>query len=357
MAQVELGRERTGLSVPPDLPERLDIPSGWIGEHVREVPDTWRWRLSATHVAELEAAARNCVDRQVDLSRLARDDFVVPTLRPTLDALGRTLIHGIGFEVLRGLPVDRLGEELASAIFVGIGVHLGGARSQNAQGDLLGHVRDLGKDSRDPATRIYQTRERQTFHTDSADVVGLLCLNEARDGGDSLLVSAVTIYNEFRRSRPDLLAYLFDAIATDRRGEVPPGQKPWFNIPVFNWYAGRLTVMYQRQYIESAQRFPDAPRLTAGHVAALDHFDALANDPRLHVSMRLVPGDMQFVYNHSLLHDRTGFTDWPEGNRRRHLLRLWLSMPGDRPLPACFAQRYGSVAIGYRGGVGVVRDA
>ena len=285
------------------------------------------------------------------------DDFVLPSLRSKLAALRKTLIHGIGFEVIRGLPVEHLGEELASAVFVGIGAHLGGARSQNAQGDLLGHVRDLGKDSRDPETRIYQTRERQTFHTDSADVVGLLCLNEAREGGDSLLVSAVTIYNEFRRGRPDLLAYLFDDIATDRRGEVPPGQKPWFSIPVFSWYAGRLTVMYQRQYIESAQRFSEAPRLTAGHFAALDFFDALANDPRLHFSMRLEPGDMQFVYNHSLLHDRTSFIDWPEPPRRRHLLRLWLSIPGDRPLPECFAQRYGSVEIGSRGGVAVGRDA
>ena len=244
-----------------------------------------------------------------------------------------------------------LGDELASTIFFGIGAHLGRARSQNADGHLLGHVRDIGADSRDPNTRIYQTRERQTFHTDSADVVGLLCLNEARQGGDSLLVSAVTIYNAMRRDRPDLLAYLFDNIATDRRGEVPAGAKPFFTIPVFSWYEGFLTVMYQRQYIDSAQRFADAPRLTADHVEALDLFDALANDPRLNISMRLAPGDMQFVYNHSLLHDRTSFVDWPEPGRRRHMLRLWLSVPGDRPLPACFGQRYGSVTIGDRGGV------
>jgi len=249
-----------------------------------------------------------------------------------------------------------MGETLASTIFCGIGAHLGLARSQNAKADLLGHVRDIGADSRDPNVRIYQTRERQTFHTDSADVVGLLCLNEAREGGDSLLVSAVSMYNVLRRERPDLLALLFGAIATDRRGEVPAGEQPYFTIPVYNWHAGFLTVIYQRQYVDSAQRFPDAPRLTSRHVEALDRFDQLANDPRLHVSMRLRPGDMQFVYNHSLLHDRTAFVDWPEPDRRRHLLRLWLSIPGDRPLPPCFAQRYGSLAIGNRGGI-IVRPA
>ena len=333
------------------LPERLDIPAAWIGPDMRKVPDTWRWHLSTAEVAELESAAHAFLARREDISHLRSETFVVNTLKPKLEALRSTLIHGIGFEVIGGLPVDRLGDELASTIFFGIGAHLGRARSQNADGHLLGHVRDIGADSRDPDTRIYQTRERQTFHTDSADVVGLLCLNDARQGGDSLLVSAVTIYNAMRRNRPDLLAYLFDNIATDRRGEVPAGAKPFFTIPVFSWYDGFLTVMYQRQYIDSAQRFADAPRLTVDHLEALDLFDALANDPSLNVSMRLAPGDMQFVYNHSLLHDRTSFVDWPEPGRRRHMLRLWLSVPGDRPLPACFGQRYGSITIGDRGGV------
>ena len=334
-----------------NLPERLDIPAAWIGPDMHKVPDTWRWYLSTAEVAELESAAQAFLARQEEISHLRPENFVVKTLKPKLEALRSTLIHGIGFEVIGGLPVDRLGDELASTIFFGIGAHLGHARSQNADGHLLGHVRDIGADSRDPNTRIYQTRERQTFHTDSADVVGLLCLNEARQGGDSLLVSAVTIYNAIRRDRPDLLAYLFENIATDRRGEVPAGAKPFFTIPVFSWHEGFLTVMYQRQYIDSAQRFADSPRLTADHVEALDLFDALANGPRLNISMRLAPGDMQFVYNHSLLHDRTSFVDWPEPGRRRHMLRLWLSIPGDRPLPACFGQRYGSITIGDRGGV------
>jgi hypothetical protein len=345
------------MNILSNLPEHLDIPAAWIGADIREVPDTWRWHLSDTEVAELEDAARGFLARHGDISQLRPETFAVPALQAKLEALSATLLHGIGFEVIRGIPVDRIGVELASTIFFGIAAHLGRARSQNAAGHLLGHVRDIGADSKDPNVRIYQTSERQTFHTDSADVVGLLCLNEARQGGDSLLLSAVTIYNEFRRRRPDLLPYLFEPIATDRRGEVPPGAKPFFTIPVFNWHAGFLTVMYQRQYIDSAQRFADAPRLTANHIEALDLFDAMANDSRLHCSMRLERGDMQFVYNHSLLHDRTSFVDWPEPDRHRHMLRLWLSMPGDRPLPPCFAQRYGSIEIGDRGGVSVARRA
>jgi hypothetical protein len=253
--------------------------------------------------------------------------------------------------LLRGLQVEKYNEREAGAIFYGLGTHLGSPRSQNAMGHMLGHVRDLGMKSTDPNTRIYQTNERQTFHTDSADVVGLLCLRTAKVGGASLLVSASAIFNEMRKHRPDLLELLLQPIATDRRGEVPEGMLPYLRIPVFSFYEGYLTVFYQRQYIDSAQRFPDAPRLTPLHVEALNMFDTLANDPKLCLSMELEPGDMQFVYNHALLHDRTGFHDWDEPSQKRHLLRLWLSIPGDRPLPEIFASRFGTIEIGNRGGI------
>ena len=332
-------------------PESIDEPAAWLGEDMARHPERWVVHLGDEDVGELEATAADYLARGHDIGALTRTDFPLPRFGEHLETLRRTLVSGIGFELLRGLPVERYPQGLAATIFCGIGAHLGSARSQNAKGHILGHVRDTGADAKDPDTRIYLTAERQTFHTDSADVVGLLCLHNAREGGDSLLVSTVTIYNEMRRRRPDLVRLLFDPIATDRRGEVPEGQKPYFEIPVLNWHAGRLTGMYQRQYIDSAQRFPDAMRLTPAHIEALDLFDALANDPRLNFSMRLEPGDMQFVYNHALLHDRTGFSDWPEPERRRHLLRLWLSVPGDRELPECFRQRYGSIEIGNRGGI------
>jgi alpha-ketoglutarate-dependent taurine dioxygenase len=182
-------------------------------------------------------------------------------------------------------------------------------------------------------------------------VVGLLCLTEARRGGESLLVSAAAIFNALREQSPNLLARLLRPMPHDRRGEVPTGQKPWFEIPVYSWFEGRLSVFHQRQYFDSAQRFVDAPRLTAEDVRALDRLDELANDERLCFQMRLQPGDLQFVHNHAVLHDRTAFEDWPEPERKRHLLRLWLACPGARPLPQAFAARYGSLEIGDRGGI------
>ena len=316
----------------------------------------WTRELTAVEIAAVGEAAESFLATGRDLTSITTEDARLGPLTSELIGLRSELIDGRGFCRLRGLPVGSWGLEKSAAAFMGLGAHIGHARSQNAKGHVLGHVRDLGLNSDDTDVRVYQTSERQTFHVDSADVVGLLCVNDAQEGGESLLVSAVTVFNEMREQRPDLAAVLFDPIATDRRGEVPEGMRPYCMIPVLSWHQEKLTVMYQRQYIESAQRFEDAPRPAAAQIAALDLFDALANDTRLHLRMRLEPGDIQFVYNHHLLHDRTAYVDPPEGGRLRHLLRLWLSVPADRPLPPVFAERYGAVTPGDRGGIAVPRS-
>lgn len=334
-----------------DLPSRITGPAAWLGPEIMARESEWLVHLIPADVAELERATTHYLSLGRDIGEITADDFPLGSFAQHLKSLRKRLLHGHGFEVLRGLPVESYSQEFAAALFCGIGAHLGSARSQNAQGHILGHVRDIGVDAANPTSRIYQTSKRQTFHTDSTDVVGLLCLREAREGGESLLVSALSIYNRMRSERPDLLTRLFEPIATDRRGEVPEGAGPYMEIPPLNWHAGQLTVFYHRQYIDSAQRFEDAMRLTPEHLEALNMFDTLANSPELNLSMQLKPGDMQFVYNHTQLHDRTGFVDWPDPDERRHLLRLWLSVEGDRPLPECFTQRYGSIEIGNRGGI------
>jgi len=341
-----------------ELPPEQTGPNAWTAKDLEVDTASWSFRLSDAGVGELEAAAEVLASRTsngTQLHSLAASDASMPMLSGWLQIISEALLHGRGVALLRGLPVEKYSESEISAMFAAIGLHLGSLRPQNATGDLIGHVRDIGADLSDPATRIYQTNERQTFHTDSSDAVALLCMQRSRTGGESLVVSANAIYNAMLRTRPDLLARLFDPVPTDRRGEIPDGQLPWFEIPVFSWFDDQLTVMYQRQYIDSASRFPDATQPDDEQVEAMDLFDELANDPDLFVSMAFEPGDIQFVNNHSLLHDRMGFTDWPDAERRRHLLRLWLSMPGDRQLPEVFTQRYGSTSVGDRGGIVTAR--
>ena len=333
------------------LPPVQEGKSVWTGKEMEKRKEEWVLELSKNEIAEIETATEGFLKTTLPIAQMKQIHFPLTAFGERLAGLKNQLINGIGFGILRGLAIEKYTEVELATLFYGIGTHLGSARSQNAMGHVLGHVRNLGLDSRDPKVRLYQTNERQTFHTDSCDVVGLLCVQTAKKGGRSLLVSADTVFNEMRKQAPGLLKLLLQPIATDRRGEVPQGMLPYLLIPVFSCYQQKITPFYQRQYIESAQRFEDAPRLSPQHFEALDLFDELCNDPNLHLSMMLEKGDMQFVYNHAMLHDRTGFLDWPIVEKRRHLMRLWLSVPGDRALPEIFASRFGSVEIGNRGGI------
>lgn len=328
----------------------VEGPSVWTGPDLMKRPEEWTYTLSPAELAEIDAAVTSVQRRGLDIAEIRRADFPLPTLGPVLDGLRREVLDGRGFVLLRGLKVDGPIAGSAAAYF-GIGTYFGSARSQNAKGHVLGHVRDLGMSSKDPNVRIYQTAERQNFHTDSCDIVSLLCLKTARSGGLSSLTSSMTVYNVMAQRHPDLVWRLFQPMPTDRRGEIPEGRLPWFHTPIYNDFAGYLSAIYAPHYVRSSQRFPEAPRLTDQDIAALDCFDRLAEDPALRLDMTFQPGDMQFVHNHTILHDRTAFEDWPEPERKRHLLRLWLAAPGARPLPPAYLERYGSVEIGDRGGI------
>ena len=331
-----------------ELPPEVEDRSAWYGSELTDSTD-WIEQISADQISEVENAVREL--ERAGIETIASEPPPLPTFTPRLHGLLDEVLNGRGFVLLRALPVERWNRRQAAMAFLIIGAHLGSLRMQNAEGHLLGHVRDLGRSSDDPNTRIYQTRERQTFHTDSCDVVGLMCLQTAKSGGLSSLVSSTTIFNEMRRRRPDLLRVLMEPIETDRRGEVPEGSKPYFNIPIFNYHERLVSTIYQRQYIESARRFPGVAPLTPLQIEALDLLDQLANDPQLNLMMELQPGDIQLVHNHTILHDRTAFEDYPEPERKRHLLRLWLAPRPARPLPEVYAERFGSITPGRRGGV------
>jgi hypothetical protein len=322
---------------------------------LRAREDAWVIHLTQRHCDELHAAIGAFQAAGTPLAQITPVQFPLPTLGPVLHALLDDLLEGRGFVLLRGFDVERYPRDAQAIAFMGLGSHLGMPRSQNAKGHLLGHVKDLGLDVSDPTVRYYQTHRKLEYHTDSCDIVGLLCLKTAKAGGESFIVSSMTLYNEVRARRPDLVPALFMPYPTDRRGEVPEGMQPWFDIPIFHWHAERLSCIYVRQYIESAQQlFPQAARLTPQQIEAMDLLDALSNDRDIHLSMAFQPGDMQFLHNHVILHSRNDFENWPQPERHRHLLRLWLAPARGRPLPEVFAPRYGSVTPGARGGI-VVR--
>ena len=346
-----LSSDRIQSEALPRFRPPVDDPSAWIGAELAKHPERWIYRFSGQDLAEIQAAVSEVRARGLPIEDIGRADFPLPGLGPRLDRFRREVVHGRGFVLLRGLTVEGQPVSVSATAYWGIGTYFGNARSQNSRGHLLGHVRSEGLSASNPNVRHYQTSERQTFHVDSCDVVGLLCLKTAKRGGESKITSSMTVYNRMLAERPDLLALLFSPLPVDRRGEVPEGAKPYFDMPVFNEHLGYLSAFYMRPNIETAQRFPEARRLTETEIEAIDYLDALADDPELRLDMVLEPGDIQFLHNHTVLHDRTAFEDYPEKERRRHLLRLWLAAPDARPLPDCYAQRYGSTVIGDRGGI------
>jgi hypothetical protein len=340
------------MNIAASLRRPIEGPSAWVGADMRGREAEWSYRLSPMEVAEIEAALRSVQARGLDIADIRRRDFPLPTLGPVLDRLCAEVLDGRGFVLLRGVPVEDRPIAESAIAYWGIGTYFGSARSQNAQGHLLGHVYDLGGSSAtNPHLRTYATSERQNFHIDRCDVVALLCLRRAMSGGLSAIASSMAVHNVMLARRPDLLERLYQPIPRDRRGEVPEGKAPYYDAPVFNEHAGQLSVLYSRLHIGSSQRFPEARRLAPEDIEALDMLGELAGDPELRLDMAFMPGDIQFLHNHTILHARTGYQDWPEADRKRHLLRLWLAPPGARPLPPVFAECYGDITPGDRGGI------
>jgi hypothetical protein len=215
----------------------------------------------------------------------------------------------------------------------------------------LGHVVDITDTFKDPNDRGYLSARHLKYHSDSVDMVSLLCLHQAKSGGLSTIVSSYTVHDEMWRRRPDLAELLYGPVPRSRRGEIPDGKGPWYELPIFNYQDGRLAVSYLRQFISDSQKIESAPRHSEALIEALDLVDELANDPALFLSMDFQPGDIQLLHNHQILHNRTAYEDWPEESRKRYLLRLWLSPPDGITLPDAFAERYGGTAVGDRGGV------
>ncbi|GBF87480.1 taurine catabolism dioxygenase [Raphidocelis subcapitata] len=351
-AAQELKTTRQGSVEPFTL---LEGPGTWYVKDFKG-PGDWVTQLTPEHVAELEAAVQGVLRAGLDIEKaprsITKDHFPLPTLGPLLEALRDEVRDGRGFAVIRGFPVDRLSRRETVIGFWGIGLYWGKALSNNKKGHLIGHIKDIGHDPASPLTRLYATHEAQPYHNDAADLVSLLCLKNARSGGLSSWSSSVSVHNEILKRRPDLARVLAGDWYFDRKGEVPPGKKGYFVIPVFNYHKGYLSVNFSDNYYHLAQRHAEVPRLTPAQLEAIDLFNELARSDELRLDHLLEPGEIQLLSNHTQLHTRSAFEDVGDFDERRHLLRLWRAPPGDRPLPDAYLEPYGgSVEVGNRGGI------
>jgi hypothetical protein len=293
----------------------------------------WIHDFTAGELAELDAALATVHRRglgMADVSCATR--FPLERLAERIDHARWMLEEGPGLFHFRGIDTTRYCKDDLRLMYWGIGRHLGTAVSQSMRGDLLGDVRDLGIDINSPQGRGYTSNAELSYHTDSADVVGLMVLRTAKSSGLSMIGSSVAIHNEIARTRPDLLELLYQPFPWSWQGQEPPSSKPWYLQPIFSVHKGKFSCRYIRAHIRNGGQFDDAPSLTQKQVEAMDYFDSLACSERFHFSMMFKPGDVQLLNNHVCVHSRTHFEDFPELDRRRHLLRMWLSVPNSREL-------------------------
>jgi len=304
--------------------EPLDGAAAWKGSELAQ-RDDWIVQLGPEQLEELDRARAAVRERRLPLAGLRRADFPLPRLAVELAAWSRELIDGRGFLLVRGLPVERWGDDDAALVFWALGQHLGRPGAQNPQGELLGHVIDTGEEATNPHVRRYRTAGDIRYHCDLADAVGLLCLRTARSGGASRIVSSVSVYNELLARRPDLIDRLYEPFLLDVRDEGRSGRLPYIPVPPCRHAGGRLRTFYHSDYFRSVVRHPEAPPLGEAE-RILDLYEEIANDPELRLDMCFEPGDIQLLSNHGILHARAAYQDAPDPEHKRHLLRLWLSL-------------------------------
>jgi hypothetical protein len=308
----------------------LTGPAAWRGADLTPRTD-WIVRLSPTQIDELDRARAAVRARGLALTEMRREDFPLPRLASMVAEWVDELAHGRGFVLVRGLPVQQWGPEESALVFWGLGLHLGEPGAQNPQDELLGHVVDTGEEPSNPFVRKYRTSAAIAYHCDLADVVGLLCLQTARHGGASRIVSSVSVYNELLRRRPDLIDRLYEPFLLDTRDEQGAGRAPYIPIPPCRYANGVLRTFYHSDYFRSVARHPEVPPFTETEQSLLDLYEEIAASPDLYLDMHFEPGDIQLISNHVVLHARTAYEDAPDAPAKRHLLRLWLSLRPDAP--------------------------
>jgi hypothetical protein len=314
----------------------------------------WRRSLSGTQIAELDGAlaALRSGNTGMNLTDVSVDDFPLPALSKRLRDMANNLVSGIGFEVWDGFPVSRYRTQELKALFWGLSLHLGIPVYQSHRGDVLGDVRDLGTDIRGRQGRGYTSNQALNFHCDAADVTGLFFLHNARSGGLNRIASSLAVHEEIAARRPDLLEVLYLPLCWSWQGNQPPGAKPYYEMPVFGEADGEVSCAYVRTNLLMAEANAGAPAMSPQQIEAVELVASVAAESGMYVEAMFQPGTLLFMNNQRIFHMRTQFEDWDDPARKRHLLRVWLSMPNSRRLPDSFAPffrdtRPGAVRGGY----------
>ena len=240
----------------------------------------------------------------------------------------------------------------AKVWFLSLCQKLGSPLSQNTEGDLVLSVKNAALDDNDQKVRGPNTNKKLSFHTDRCDVIAFLCLQPAKSGGENQIIESEKIEKVIKKERPDLHAILCHKFPYKTHTIDSANPLPFCEQPIFSWRDGFFACSYLRVLINRADQDPDCPNLSDVQIEALDFMDSVCERKELQTRLTLQRGDILFLNNWTTLHRRTAFEDFEDTEKKRHLLRIWLSMPNSRPLDESFLANFGSVEAGsLRGGI------
>ncbi|MGA5821176.1 TauD/TfdA family dioxygenase [Kitasatospora sp. NPDC094028] len=322
-------------------------PSVWQRAQVEDASQ-WTYVLDEGMRAEILEAAERINGQGLTVWDLDRRSVPLERAGKLVAECVEQLEHGFGLAMLRGVPTEGLSVADAQVVMGVIGLHLGTAVAQNGHGDRVVSIRDYGKGRLNSKTiRGYQTNESLPWHSDAPDIAALLCLAQAKHGGEFHVASAMHIYNTLLAEAPELLGLYYAGVFFDYRGEEPPGEPPAYRNAIYGYHNGQLSCRYfLRNFADSGTaklgfQQPEVEKL------ALDTFEEIASRPENHVSMRLEPGDMQLVDDNVTVHRRGAYSDEEDGSTdsSRHLLRLWINVENGREFPTSLStHRWGMKA-------------
>jgi hypothetical protein len=306
--------------------ERERQRAGWLGAEFDR--GALYWDFAPAHLAAIDALMERLAGDSRPFHEIGRRDFAHPALDADLAALLASIKTGPGLVVMRGFPVDKYTPEEMQTVYWGIGTHFGRGCSQSADGDYLGHVTNVEK-----ASRGYTTSRELTLHTDSAEIVGLLCVRDAREGGMSIYASSLKVREIVAREHPEYLTVLERGFRCDRRGEEATDDDPVtpYRVPVFSEADGVLSTRFVRGVIDRGAETLGQP-LSTLEKDALAFFEEVAQRDDVRLELTLRPGEASFINNYEMLHARTAFVDHDDPAKKRLLYRLWLEGEPPRPM-------------------------
>jgi hypothetical protein len=329
----------------------IETPAAWRTADL-ESDHSWVFSIDAaarTHLAQIVKAA---YVPEKPLFEYTKEDFDLGAAWVTIASAIKEAHHGRGLALVHGMPREGLSEKEFELMNWTVGLHTGVARPQGRVTQYISAVRDVGTDYRAASGRGYSSNAKLDFHVDGADLVSLSCYNKAKSGGQSMITSAVTARNQLIAERPDLAEIAHRDFYFSRQNEEAPDEEPYYVQPLFDLSDGQLFSKWNRNRVQSAQKFDGVPQLSAAQRETMDVLDDILRRPEFMYTMYLEQGDMMLMNNHLILHSRTDYIDYEAPEQKRLLCRLWLALPDSARLPESWGDFYRSVLPGaVRGGI------